>query len=302
MTMREPRRATMALSDLARSALRCGYTAARRRLSGYGLPRFRVVRSVERLVRAALRTDVTNVLGHRMRLDTNDRAELSINGIYEPLTTELVRREIEAGNVVLDIGANVGYYTLIFAKCVGPHGHVVAFEPEPGNFALLQENVAANGYRNVALFRLAVSDRAGRARLYLDAGNAGDSRMYDSHDGRPSVDIETVRLDDHLDSTLGRLDLIKMDIQGAEPAALHGMLGLLEKHQGVKLVVEFWPYGLRLAGANVQEFLQTLCRAGFNLWNLDERRGVLLPTNMSQLLQQYPPTPDSATNLFCARS
>jgi hypothetical protein len=93
-----------------------------------------------------------------------------------------------------------------------------------------------------------------------------------------------------------------MDIQGAEPAALHGMLGLLEKHRGVKLVVEFWPYGLRLAGANVQEFLQTLCGAGFNLWNLDERRGVLRPTNVSQLLHQYPPMPDSATNLFCARS
>lgn len=302
MSGREPNRATMALADLARSALRCGYTTARRRLSGYGLPRLRVVRSVERLLRAALRTDVTNVLGHRMRLDANDRAELSINGIYEPLTTDLVRAKIAAGDVVLDIGANIGYYTLIFAKCVGPQGRVVAFEPEPGNFSLLQENVAANGYRNVSLFRLAVSDRAGRARLYLDGENAGDSRMYDSHDGRPSVDVETVRLDDHLGSSLGRIDLIKMDIQGAEPAALRGMLGLLEKHRGVKLVVEFWPYGLRLAGANAGEFLQTLCRAGFDLWNLDERRGALLPTSVSQLLHQYPFEADRATNLYCVRS
>jgi FkbM family methyltransferase len=291
-----------ALSDFARSALRRGYATARTGLTGYGLPRFRIVRSVERLVRAALRTDATNVLGHRMRLDANDRAELSINGVYEPLTTDLVRREIEAGDVVLDIGANIGYYTLIFAKCVGRRGHVVAFEPEPGNFALLQENVVANGYRNVSLFRLAVSDRAGRARLYLDADNAGDSRMYDSHDGRPSVDIETVRLDDHLGSSLGRIDLVKMDIQGAEPAALHGMLGLLKKHRGVKLVVEFWPYGLRLAGANAGAFLQTLSREGFDLWNLDERRGALLPTSVPQLLQQYPAAPDSATNLFCVRS
>jgi len=98
-----------ALSDFARSALRRGYATARTGLTGYGLPRFRIVRSVERLVRAALRTDATNVLGHRMRLDANDRAELSINGVYEPLTTDLVRREIEAGDVVLDIGANIGY-------------------------------------------------------------------------------------------------------------------------------------------------------------------------------------------------
>ena len=73
-------------------------------------------------MRAALRTDVTNVLGHRMHLDATDRGELSIHGIYEPLTTDLVRAKITPGDVVLDIGANIGYYTLIFAKCVGPRG------------------------------------------------------------------------------------------------------------------------------------------------------------------------------------
>jgi FkbM family methyltransferase len=291
----------IALPDFARSALRRGYAVARTRLTGYGLPRFRIVRSVERFVRAALRTDVVNVLGHRMRLDANDRAELSIHGIYEPLTTDLVQAEIAPGSVVLDIGANIGYFTLIFAKRVGPTGHVFAFEPEPGNFALLQDNVAANGYSNVTLSRLAVSDRAGRVRLYVDAGNPGDCRIYDSHDRRASLEIETVRLDDYWDPPFGRIDFIKMDIQGAEPAALRGMLGLLEKHRQVKLVVEFWPYGLRLSGADVEEFLQTLCGAGFNLWNLDERRGALVPTTVSELLGKYPPAPDNATNLYCVR-
>lgn len=289
------------LPDPVRSVLRRGYAAARAQLTGYGLPRFRIVRSVERLVRAALRTDVASVLGHRMRLDVNDRAELSINGIYEPLTTDLVRAEIAAGAVVLDIGANIGYYTLIFAKCVGPKGHVFAFEPEPGNFALLQENVSANGYRNVTLSRLAVSDRTGRARLYVDAGNAGDCRIYDSQDNRPSIEIETTRLDDYFASPPDRIDLIKMDIQGAESAALRGMLGLLEKHRQVKLVVEFWPYGLRLFGTDPEEFLRMLCGAGFSLWNLNERRGGLLRTGVAELLNEYPPAFDSATNLYCVR-
>ena len=300
MRRREPRGMTATLADLARSALRRGYAAARRRLSGYGLPRFRIVCSAERVVRAALRTDVTTVLGHRMRLDAKDRGELAIHGVYEPLATDLVRSEIGPGDVVLDIGANIGYYTLIFAKCVGPAGRVFAFEPEPGNFALLQENVATNGYRNVTLARLAVSDRAGRARLFLDADNAGDCRMYDSHDQRPSVDIATVRLDDHL-ASLDRIDLIKMDIQGAEPAALRGMRGLLERHRQVRLLLEFWPYGLQLFGADPKEFLDTLREAGFALWNLNERRGGLARTGVPELLADYPPTLDSATNLFCTR-
>ena len=298
--MPESSRLRTVLADVARAALRRGYAAGRRRLSGYGLPRFRMVRAAERLVRAALRTDVTNVLGHRMRLDAADRGELAIHGVYEPLTTDLVRAELRPGDVVLDIGANIGYFTLIFAKGVGPAGRVFAFEPEPGNFALLEENVAANGYRNVALARLAVSDRAGRARLYLDAGNAGDCRVYDSHDHRPSVDVETVRLDDHL-VRLDRVDLIKMDIQGAEPAALRGMRGLLERNRKVKLVLEFWPYGLQLFGADPREFLGTLCEAGFALWNLNERRGGMARTGVAELLAEYPPTLDNATNLFCTR-
>jgi FkbM family methyltransferase len=280
--------------------LRRSYTAARNRLSGYGLPRFRIVRAAERLVRAALHTDVTNVLGHRMRLDAKDRGELAIHGVYEPLSTDLVRAEIRPGNVVIDIGANIGYYTLIFAKGVGPAGRVVAFEPEPGNFALLEENVAGNGYRNVTLAQLAVSDRTGSARLYLDADNAGDCRMYDSRDRRPSVEVETVRLDEHL-AWLDRIDLIKMDIQGAEPAALRGMRGLLGRHRQLKLLVEFWPYGLQLFGADPKEFLDALCEAGFALWNLNERRGELLRTGVAELLAEYPPTLDSATNLFCVR-
>jgi FkbM family methyltransferase len=287
------------LSDLARSALRRGYAAARRHLSGYGLPRFRFVRAAERLVRSALRTEVTDVLGHRMRLDAKDRGELAIHGIYEPLATNLVRAELRPGDVVLDIGANIGYYTLIFAKGVGPAGRVFAFEPEPGNFALLEENVAANGYGNATLARVAVSDRAGRAEIYLDADNAGDCRMYDSHDRRPSVNVETVRLDDHL-ARLDRIDLIKMDIQGAEPAALRGMHGLLERHRKVKLLLEFWPYGLQLFGADPKEFLGTLCEAGFALWNLNERRGGMARAGVAELLAEYPPTLDSATNLFCA--
>ncbi len=85
------------------------------------------------------------VLGHRMFLDRFDSLSLSVVGRHEQCITELVQQIIKPGDIVLDIGANIGYYTLIFARCVGPTGHVYAFEPDPGSFALLQKNVQING-------------------------------------------------------------------------------------------------------------------------------------------------------------
>ena len=73
----------------------------------------------------------------------------SRRGSYEPLETETVKREIKKGNVVSDIGANIGYFASIVAKLVGEEGKVFAFEPDPGNFALLERNVQTNGYKYV---------------------------------------------------------------------------------------------------------------------------------------------------------
>ncbi|MFQ5574888.1 MAG: FkbM family methyltransferase [Terriglobia bacterium] len=163
-----------------------------------------------------------------MYLDSKDSLRLSLNGIYEPLETELVQKEVVEGNVVLDLGAHIGYYTLIFARLVGSQGKVFAFEPGPDNFALLEKNVQVNRYRNVTLVQRAVSEAAGRVRLYLNEGNTADHRMYDSRDGRKHIEVETVRVDDYFAEYEGKIDFIKMDIQGAEGAALSGMVRLIE--------------------------------------------------------------------------
>jgi FkbM family methyltransferase len=277
------------------------YWSGRRRLGGRGLARFGLVRRLEGLVRSAIRSDVVEVLGHRMYLDARDGAELSTNGIYEPLTTTLVRREVREGHTVLDVGAHIGYYTLLFARQVGPRGRVFAFEPAPNAIALLERNLGVNGYRNVTLIPKAVSDVAGPCRLYVDEANVGDSRIYAPRDGRRFVPIETVRLDDALASHPGPIHFIKMDIQGAEHAALRGMLGLLRAHAAVKVVTEFWPYGLKAGGAEPAAYLNLLLENGFHLFNVDERAGRIVPVSPKQLLTRYPPTFTSATNLLCLR-
>jgi FkbM family methyltransferase len=286
---------------LMKKLLRLSYWQLDKNLSGYGLPRLRAVRYMERLVRAMLRSDYTEVLGHRMHLDPRDILNLSVDGIYEPLVTAVVQKEVGPDNVVLDIGAHIGYYTLIFANLVGRQGKVFAFEPVPSNFALLQKNVQLNGYHGVALIQKAVSDKEDKAVIYLNEDNSGDNRIYDSHDGRRSVEIETVALDSYFVGFQGRIDFIKMDIQGAEHAALCGMADLLKRNRGVKLVTEFWPFGLAMFGVAPKSYLQLLVDHGFHLSNVDERLGKVLPVSIPELLAAYTVQKQNQTNLFCTR-
>jgi FkbM family methyltransferase len=223
------------------------------------------------------------VLGHRMYLDASDSLYLSVAGRYERRITELVQRIIQPGDTVIDIGAHIGYYTLIFARCVGPTGHVYAFEPDPSNYEILRKNVSLNGYSNVTFEQKAVSDRSSTLNLYKSSRNTGDHRLYDSGDGREMVRVATTSLDERFDSLSA--DLIKMDIQGAEGLALTGMKGLLRRSSSVKMITEFCPYVLCLAGTDPQGYLQELVDVGFRLSLIGGTAKTTQPTTVEELIR-----------------
>lgn len=200
-------------------------------LSGHGIGKFYPVKVVFHFLSSRLKdtNGIAEVQGHKMFLDSKDTLALSLWGVYEPLETELVKKEVKKGDVVLDIGANIGYYTLIAAKLVGENGKVFAFEPDPTNFAILKKNVELNGYKNVVLVQKAASNKTGKLKLYLSEDNSADHKIYDSHEGRQSTEIEATRLDDYFKNYNGEINLIKMDIEGAEGGAIQGMSSLLQK-------------------------------------------------------------------------
>ena len=223
-----------------------------------------------RFIIPLLKTDFAEVDGHKMFLDSKDSLHLSVREAYEPLETELIKKEIKKGDTVLDIGANIGYYTLIFARLVGENGKVFAFEPDPTNFSLLKKNVEINGYKNVILIQKAVSNKSERLKLYLSKDNMGGHTICNPHNSRQSVEVEAIRLDDYFENYNGKIDFIKMDIEGAEGGAIQGMSNIL-KNNNVKIVSEFCPGGLKRFGIDSEEYLKLLIKFGFKLYEVSER-------------------------------
>ena len=126
-----------------------------------------------------------------MLLDALDSLNLFACGVYEPLETRIFKRLINRNDVVFDVGANIGYYTLIATKLVGEKGRVFAFEPEPTNFSLLEKNVKLNGYKNVVLMQKAVLNKTGKTKLYLHRTAGGHSKTQSF---TSNIEVETVSL------------------------------------------------------------------------------------------------------------
>ena len=196
--------------------------------------------------------------GHRMRLEWRSQKKF-VFGTKEPAVVETIRRVVRPGQLVVDVGAHVGYFTLLLAKQVGPSGKVVAFEPNPRIFQILQENVALNGYRNVVLENKAVADRPGQVELRISAGSPFDgidSIVADPGPG-PRIEVEAVSLDDFFNSAGRPIGFVKVDIEGAETLALQGMSRILQEDgpcllielHGAEACTEEHPALLKLRGA-----------------------------------------------------
>ena len=173
-----------------KNTIRRIYTKCEKLLSGHGLNQYSIVRTGAAFLRKRLKSNYVEINGQKMYLDSSDSLRLSINNTYEEFETEIVKKIIKSGDIVLDIGANIGYYTLIFAKLVGNSGKVFSFEPEPTNYELLQKNIMINEYTNVDFFRKAVSNSNQTTKLFLDEKNKGGHTLIDKIDARTSIEIE----------------------------------------------------------------------------------------------------------------
>ncbi|MBF0193639.1 MAG: FkbM family methyltransferase [Magnetococcales bacterium] len=266
------------------------------------LDRSPLVKKIAAVIIRSLKSNMATVEGHTMYLDSEDSLRLSINGVYEPFETALFKKWIKPGDTVIDIGANIGYYTLLFAKLVGPQGKVYAFEPDPTNMDLLRKNVEVNGYKNVVIEQKALSEKSGTIQLYLNEGNKSDHRIFDSGDGRKAINIETVSLDEYFSDKQVDIDLIKIDIQGAEIIALQGMHETMGKNSELKLISEFFPFAISKFGKEPKQHLDILEAAGFNFSNIDEDNSIVEAVSKERLLEEFTTDNRECANILCQKN
>lgn len=203
----------------------------------------------------------------RLLLDARDdwiTPTLAATKGWEPGQTALLGERTRPGMTVLDGGAHVGYFTCQAARLVGPRGLVLAFEPAPRNFELLQANVWRNGFTNVACFPWALGAEPGFAELRLSATNTGDHRLQGGEPGRDTVTVRVAALDEVL-AIRPPLDVVKLDVQGNEEAALRGLERLLAASPAVLVTVELSPADARAAGSDPRALLGWYRSLGFSL-------------------------------------
>jgi FkbM family methyltransferase len=204
------------------------------------------------------------VCGAPFRLDVMRRSvsrSVFLGGRWHTPVVAMLREHVKPGMTALDIGANVGFMAVHMADRAGPDGTVLAFEPEPRNFAILATNARHARYRNIVPFSSAIGDAVGSTVLWLSPRDGGDHRTVAS-EGRQGVPIEVTTVDHLAAERKVEIHFVKMDIQGAEAAALRGMVKTMSAPAFQGLVLEFWPAALRAAHEDPVEVLEGVRRAG----------------------------------------
>src|SRR5262245_52408989 len=203
----------------------------------------------------------------RLLLDDLDEwitPTLTATAGWEPGLTAFLGKRVQPGMTVIDGGAHVGYFTCQAALLAGPRGLVLAFEPAPRNFELLRVNVWRNGFTNVVCFPWALGAQPGLAELRLSDRNTGDHTLHGDDSSRSSVPVRVAALDGIL-AMRPPVDVVKLDVQGSEEAAVRGMERLLGDSPGVVLTVELSPAGARAAGSDPRALLAYYRSLGFVL-------------------------------------
>ena len=169
-----------------------------------------------------------------------------VKDLWEPTTTEVVKQTLKEGEIALDIGASIGYFTLQLSRIVGPNGRVYAFEPMSRGYKYLKKNIEINGYQN-------------RAKAFqVGAWDKNEIVGMPRCDSNPTL-TQCVSLDDFLeDLGVYKVDYIKSDIDGSEPWMLRGLIRTIKRSPNLRMIFEYYPKYIRDAGGSPEEVMSIL--------------------------------------------
>ena len=222
-------------------------------------------------------------------------------GCYDENLHLAIERQVQLGMVCFDVGANLGEMALHMAARAGANGAVFAFEPVPAVFQRLHQHIERNAAKNVSAFELALSNQTGRCNIAAGDANADNqglaSIVNPGHAAAvATIEIETQTLDDFVKAhAIARIDVMKIDIQGAEAFLLEGGSGVFGSAQAPDLFMEISPDDLKGAGKNSRELCAMIESFGYSIFEL--KHG-----SVGQKIKASEVRPDfHATNVFCSK-
>jgi FkbM family methyltransferase len=215
-------------------------------------------------------------------------------GVWEPELTRFVASRLLPGRVFIDVGANIGYFTLLASTRVGNSGSVVAIEASPTIFDQLKRHLALNAAANVRAVNVGVSDRDGRARLYLGPkDNRGGTTLFQRSTAGSELEVEvaTAPLGKILTTEeWSRARILKIDVEGAEALVAEGLRPLLASApDDLEIVMEVSPLRLAQQGRSVESVLEIFRDAGFCTYRLhnDYTADIYLDARLMRLPERF---------------
>jgi FkbM family methyltransferase len=184
-------------------------------------------------------------------------------GVWEPEVTATIASETKPGMIALDVGADIGYYSMHFSRLVGKAGRVIAFEPIPKARERLVHNIALNKLDNIEVSEFALGNQEGIVFLE-DPFTKSRVNLKKTTGGAHDIQVSIKRFDDLIDGSLPSIDIIKMDIEGAEHEALRGMEQTLRRCKPV-IVLEVHNHFLPLFNSTSDALLDWLSKLGYEI-------------------------------------
>lgn len=275
-------------------------------LLGKGLGNIRFLKKWFGNVTGAVVSDnqIVVVNDYRMMLDVDRkrgldgiRSELLLTGAYESLTTQVFKQNVKKGMTVVDIGANIGYYSLLASDLVGVNGKVYAIEPEQQNFTTLRKNIDLNLRDNIIPLKLAVSDIKSKGMLNISDTEGGAHSLINCREYKHAVEVDLDTLDNLFASE--NIDVIKCDTEGNEINVLNGAWQLIERCFPL-LIIEFWADGIVASGHTAIELWMMLNDLGYQIKVIDEPAGVIGRNTLEEILARCKKS-NYSVNLICQK-
>ncbi len=195
-------------------------------------------------------------------------------GLLEGYEMNLFQSLLKEGDVMLDIGANMGVYSLISSPKIGKSGKVIAFEPDIDNYTIFKKSITANQFKNVMVYPYAVSNKNEKIYFEKNTFNSGNHQIRKEKTANFQTSIDAVMLDDFLRNEQ-KIDIIKIDIQGAEFFAFEGMKELIARFPKLIIFSEYWVKGLRDMGVNPHEYIDLLKSLNFNIYRINSKKSCI---------------------------